>query len=431
MKDVISDHSAIGSLTQLAAVGPQDVHIHYGTDDIEAKAFQFSENHNQYTRFGIDVNPVYDVKLTYGTTHKFTIPFQKQHIISNITLKVDFPDISNCYDCNTSTGIHYNNKLAYRLIKEVTFRLDGQIVDKYTGQYLYILHKLETKEGHKEGLETMTASCDCDSFLDGHAKTLYIPLHLWYSRTMKQFFPLLALSKQKFEIEISIEKLENLITCENSDKLVNVNLNILQNGEIKVSCNPTQSHTHIENTLDAQYYIDYIGLDDTERDMYISNYQTYVYNSLVYQNESLNKNVSKVDLHFNIPIKQLIFVIYNKNDLFEFLSFDTAQLIFAKTNNDMMLFTSNYYSLIQDYYHNLCHPYNENIHSYSFALNSGISEHNGAVHFGKLKTKILAINGPFKTKDGIEKKNVDIQIYARGYNVFHTNEGYGKVEFKF
>jgi hypothetical protein len=48
-----------------------------------------------------------------------------------------------------------------------------------------------------------------------------------------------------------------------------------------------------------------------------------------------------------------------------------------------------------------------------------------------LKTKILAINGPFKTKDGIEKKNVDIQIYARGYNVFHTNEGYGKVEFKF
>jgi hypothetical protein len=78
----------------------------------------------------------------------------------------------------------------------------------------------------------------------------------------------------------------------------------------------------------------------------------------------------------------------------------------------------------------MSHPYEENIYSYSFALNSSISEHNGSVHFGQLKTKILEIEGPFLDKEGNNVENVNINIYARGYNVLHTQDGYGKVEFK-
>ena len=422
MKGEIAHHNAIGSLTQLAAVGPQDVHIHYGTEDVKTDAYMFKSEYTQHTKFGIDISPVYDVKMTYGQTHIFTIPFQKQHILSNITLKVELPDISTLYDESTSTGIHYNNNLAYRLIKNVTFKIDGQKLDSYTGQYLYILHNLETTEAHREGLEIMTKLCECDELLTGEARTLYIPLHLWYSRTMKQFFPLLSLSKQKLELHVELEVLENIVTCENSEHVIQVHT-LVQNDKIRIQCKPV-NHVDIDQVLNCEYYVDYIAIDDVERDLYIHNNQTHVYNTVLYQSEKIPQNSQKIELHFNIPIKQLLFVITDSTDMFEFHTFNTARLVCGSDISESTQYlSSEYFSVIQNHYHNLCNPYNLNVFSYSFALNASLSEHNGAVHFGLLKSKILELKG-------LKHENMNVHIYARGYNVFHTQGGYGKIEFK-
>jgi hypothetical protein len=429
MKEDNTIRSAIGSLTQLAAVGPQDLHIHYN-DKSSTTAFKFQSTYSQYTKFGIDISPVYDLKLTCGTLHKFTIPFQKQHLISNITLKVDFPDVSSAYDKDTSTGIHYKNKLGYRLLKNIYIKLDGQIIESYSGQYLYMIHKMETPEPHREALEHMMSVCECDKLLDGSARTLYIPIPIWYTRTMKQFFPLLSLSKQKIEIELELEDINNLLVCENTENVISVKLNLASNQKIKLQCSEVKAHTYIDNHLEAWYYIDYIALDDLERDLYIKNNHSHVYNTVMKQSEKISLKISKTDLHFNIPVKQIMFVLTSHDD-FEFCKFKTARLIFGKSTTDTMHnFEHTYYGIIQDYYHNMSHPYEENIYSYSFALNSSISEHNGSVHFGQLKTKILEIEGPFLDKEGNNVENVNIHIYARGYNVLHTQDGYGKVEFK-
>tara|TARA_B110000977_G_scaffold199291_1_gene286245 strand:- start:6813 stop:8102 length:1290 start_codon:yes stop_codon:yes gene_type:complete len=423
-------HNAIGSLTQLAAVGPQDLHLHYGNEDTKASAFKFESKYSQHTKFGIDISNTYQVRLRYGDKHVFDVPFQKQHMISNITLKVKFPDISMAYDKSRSTGIHYANKLGYRLLKKVSFKLDGQVIESFTGQYLYILHKLETTESHREGLEMMTGMSECESLLNGDARTLYIPLPLWYARTMKQFFPLFTLKRQSLKIVIELESIENLIECENEENVVDVSTTS-QNGRVKIQCNPAHSHTIIESVIDAEYYIDYIVVDDIERNVYLEKNQTHVYNTVLYQTEKLKNDTSKILMHFNIPVKQLIFVFTDNNDMFKFYKFTSARLIFGKSANDLMnKFSSDYYTLLQDYYHNKCHAYNENIHSYSFALNASVSEHNGAIHLGQMTSKILDMNGPFIKDDGTEIKNVSIHIYARGYNVFHIQEGYGSIEFK-
>ena len=132
----------------------------------------------------------------------------------------------------------------------------------------------------------------------------------------------------------------------------------------------------------------------------------------------------KLDLYFTTPIKQLIFVITDTSDEFNFLDIESARLMFGENSNEkMQLFSADYFSMIQDYYHNLCIPYDENIYSYSFALNSSLSEMNGSVHFGQLKSKILEIhrNAP---------KRINVHVYGRGYNIFRTHDGYGTVEFK-
>ena len=114
-KIVYGSRTAIGSMTQLAAVGPQDINIHY---DENTQGFLFQASYNQHTRFGIDINSVYDVRPSFGSIFRFSIPFEKQHLISDITLKVDLPQISE-HSPDTSSGLVYKNKLGYRLIKNV------------------------------------------------------------------------------------------------------------------------------------------------------------------------------------------------------------------------------------------------------------------------------------------------------------------------
>ena len=450
--------TAIGSLTQLAAVGPQDLHIHYGTNETnKPQAFQFQSTYSQHTRFGLDCTSVYDLKSQnpkFGSKLKFEIPFEKQNMISSIIFKVNFPDI-NPYASSETTGIHYIDKLGYRLIKHVSFKINNEIIEQYTGQYMYLLHKLETREGYKEGLECMMGMNECSDMDEGEARTLYIPLHLWYSRTMQQFFPLLAFHNQKIYIEIEFESFKNLVVVsENIDHLINVTLTTSSTGVVKLKIQDALQNelANFNNIIDGEFYIDYIILDHIERDIYLKTPHDHVYNLSLLQSERINSDTAKVELHFNLPIKQLIFVITDNSNNFEFTPFHNARLLVGQAGNDTMdNQSSDYYSLIQNYYHNVCHPENENIYSYSFALNSGISEHNGVVHFGKLPTKILEINGvidsyatyrhqkkPEESKteiiDSITGPNptifLTIHIYARGYNVLRTSQGYGRVEFK-
>ena len=433
----------VGSLTQLSAVGPQDLHIHSGTDTEAPEAFSFQSKYSQHTHFGKGCSNVYDLKsCTFGSRLDFEIPFEKQHLISNIILKIDMPDVfaSDREDINDLeyTSIHYRDKIAYRLIKSVKFKINSEIIEEYTGQYMYILHVLETNSGHQEALEQMTGMNDCEALDDGHARSLYIPLHLWYSRTMKQFFPLLSLHKQKVHIEIQFESLENLVVCDNSGNVVNVNMTVLNNGKVKFTCNEADNTHEISNVdkhIHGEFYIDYIALNDIEQKNFIKNEVSHVYNLVLMQDEIIKSDNAKIDLEFNLPIKQLIFVLTDNNDEFYFSSFSDARLLFGEVGNQSMKSRDgDYYSKIQNHFHNLCNPSNIKIYSYSFALNASLTEHNGAVHFGKLPNKILEINGALQSlrlqKQDPSLSRVRIYIYARAYNIFYTSQGYGKVEFK-
>lgn len=448
--------TGVGSLIQLSAVGPQDVHIHYGNEDNEARTYGFETSFVQHTRFAMDFSSVYNLKPFnpyYGGKLKFEVPFEKQHMISSVILKIDLPTLEVPPD---ATGIHYKNKLGYRLIKSVKFKINNEIIEQYTGQYLYILHKLETHEGHKQGVALMMSDCQCEDLLNGDGRTLLIHLPLWYSRTMQQFFPLLAFHRQKIYIEIEFEDIAKLVVCENAEHVVNVTMNVTKSGHVNIQC--SDSTVVVDKHIHGDFYIDYVKLDNIERDIYLKTRHADVYNLVLLQDETVQSNNMKVQLHFNIPIKQLVFVITTESELFEFYTFTNARLLLGNTQATMDLQDAHYYKLVQKYYHNLCIP-EEDIYSYSFALNASITEHNGAIHFGKLENKIFEINDIItnyidtkvnqelienqtskrrelenifyaKTHPSYGSIRLVLHVYARGYNVLHTNQGYGKVEFK-
>lgn len=420
-------HNAIGSLTQLAATGPQDVHIHE-----DAQSFQFQSTYNTHTRFANDHCVKSNFQVKYGGKLQVEIPHMKQHLVSNLYLRVILPDICDSYNQQTCTGISYKDKLGYRLIKKVSFKIENQIIESYSGQFLYILHQLETSSSHKDGLEAMMQTSTCNTLCDGSKKTLYIPIPLWYARSMKQFFPIIALHKQKVLLEIEFETIENLVVCEDNNHVISVDLGVLQNGKVKLTCVTDNGiDPNLKNIImDAELQIDYIFLNDIERDAFLTNKQEHIYNFVQYQNEVIRSNNAKIDLHFNIPVKQIIFILTDANDDFTFYSFDTARFMFDQ--DSMNTYPAHFFETLQNHFRNFANPIYENIFSYSFALNAGITEHNGAIHFGKLKRKYLEVSGALtairnaKNDDNIN--SLEIHIYARGYNVLHTNKGTGKIQ---
>ena len=427
LKQTNSHRTGIGSLTQLAAVGPQDIHIHYSTENDEARSFQLEQQYTQHTPFALESNSVYSLQNAhFGQVYKFTVPFQKQHLINNITLCVEFPALNQ--QMYNATYVRYKNKLGYRLLKNIQILINNEIIESYTGQFLYILHALETDYEKQDALSLMMGVHESDLGLNGNRTTLYIPINIWYTKTMKQFFPLLSLHKQNVNIQFEFESLNNLIESDGDLHFVSLNLK-LNKPKIKTQLIPSfqqildPDNNEISNTLNGQLLIDYVILDTKERDIFLHTQQTHVYNLVKLQQEFITTDTVHIDLLFTLPVKQFITVFTHEPSDLEFLEFTGARLIFGTgddSNNIMDYASPDILSLVEDYYHNYVIN-TENIYSYSFALNAFQSEPNGSVHFGNLNTKVVEIIGA---------KGKYVTIYARCYNIFTTNSGYGLVKFK-
>ena len=425
MNEEVVEHSSLGSMTQLLSFGPQDIPIHYDSTAHSFKSPVEEISFQQYQHFALDIstNVEYNNNL-WGEKRSFTIPHQKQHLIKNIWLKFNLPSLNqNMYN---SSYVRYKNYLGYRIIKLVQFRLNDLVIDSFTGHFLYLIHQLESSINHLEALNTLTGTHEAINGLNGNTQTIYVPLPLWYSKTLRQYFPLLAISQQKLSIDITFEKFENLIETDGNINFVSLNLYQSKNKiftQLQASFQQLfdSNNILIPKTFSFQFYYDFIILNDLERDILLKEEQQYRFNTNILQKKYISSNIEKIDLQFNTPIKELIFVFTKEEDNdFNFLDFSKGRLLFGEIGTESMeLFDSSYFSILQNYFHNFSIS-DKNIFSYSFCLNSTIGEPNGAIHFGKLPTKLLEIHGA---------ENTYIHIYARSFNVFDTKQGYGNLEF--
>ena len=267
------------------------------------------------------------------------------------------------------------NNLGENIINNVEISLDGQILDRQYGIWLNIWNELTIPKSKQHAYNTMIgniSTCNNPSLYNGNyngkpgindnhiptipSRRLYIPLPFWFCRNPGLSIPLIALQYNELFVNIEFNQLNDLFTVGNPpvspEKIFDINyLNNFGNNSFSnnfktksgIEDNNLNLRTQFINenynkndlfwkfinstgqnssSWTQQSYLDinYIFLDEDERRKYaqinheylITQVQTshFILNNV---NENLKGNLNTLNLLFQHPVKELIWVL-RRND---------------------------------------------------------------------------------------------------------------------
>ena len=392
----------IGSLLQLAAKGPQDDHIH-----ADGTSFLFKSEYSRHTNFATENDFVEFKNVSLDSSFIYEIP-HKGDFLKSVILYVKLPVLP--------TAQRYNNELIAHLIKKVKIYIDDEVLCEYDGLFIHIYNILNNDESKIPGYKKLSSN----------TSRLYIPLLLWDSTSLENFIPLSAFKLQKLRIKIDFAHKDDLWMSRTTQQRRFVKpIMRIKGPKIRIKLNVTVPDVPIDmNQFSISAFTDFILLSNDEQKQ-LNNENKTVFPQIIKQQEKLSKKINKIELHFNIPIKQLIWIITDNetiDDDINLLSFSKAKIILnnAKIENSMNYYSYDYFKILQNYYHGKRYT-NENIFTYSFALQPFYGHPTGTIDFAKLQTKILEIHG-----NNLENKW--ITIYACGINILETSEGKSQIK---
>ena len=231
----------------------------------------FKTAYAKYTNFGmqkfrLDHEGQRTLRMTEPTSLSFKVP-RHADLLMDTHLVVTLPHIwspilppnTTSYlpsgpnnDPLTNTELRgqwrpYNFKwidnLGSQMIKEVRFIVGGQIIQKFSGQYLYNLVERDFDETKKKQYYKMTGNVPelndpansgirdnvypnayYDSSEQGpepsiRSRKLYIPLNIWFTLSAKMAFPLISLQYNPLYIEIDLRPVNELYVVRNVETL--------------------------------------------------------------------------------------------------------------------------------------------------------------------------------------------------------------------
>ncbi len=258
-----------GGLLNLVAYGNQNVILNGNP----SKTF-FKSTYAKYTNFGlqkfrIDFDGQRTLRMTDSSTFTFTMPrygdllmdtylvVQMPHIWSPVyppTINFDPEDGGeNDQGIPYAAGVWqpYNFKwiknLGAQMVERVRFTVGGQVIQEFTGQYLYNMVERDFDNAKKDLFYNMTgntvemnspednvsnagyypssfygANSKSADFNDVYkqvgsepsirARSLYIPLNIWFTMAAKMAFPLISLQYAELQIEVTIRPVQELFT---------------------------------------------------------------------------------------------------------------------------------------------------------------------------------------------------------------------------
>lgn len=251
-----------GGLLNLVAYGSENIIL----NENPCKTY-FKSVYKKYTNFGLQT-----FRLDYsGTNHiqenvKSTFKFKVKRygdLLHDTHLCITLPDIYGSGPLKEEDGtIDYNKKynfkwikhLGYNMIDEVSITIGGQLINKYSGEYLLLLQQQFQSEDRISHLDEMTGNTDdlndpanyiknyynynpsdsqttkTDFYPSSGTKVkssdvlkepsikgkkLYIPINAWFGNSMKQALPLVSLQYHEVDIIITLKALKDLYIVQN------------------------------------------------------------------------------------------------------------------------------------------------------------------------------------------------------------------------
>jgi hypothetical protein len=232
-------------------------------------------------------------------------------------------------DLTSETSIkrfRWLNSVGHRLIKTVELEIGGQRIDRQYGDWMQIWTQLSQDVGTSAALDDMIGNThdlvllkdsqgfaldtacagseltnSCAPRSGTPSKMLYIPLQFWFCRNPGLAIPLIAL--QYHEVRINVE-FEQFINCCYYDT-VGSSASTFGSGA-QGSGSPSQA---IQSLTAASLYVDYVYLDTEERRRFAQQSHEYLIEQLQFTGaESITSSSNKIQLNFNHPVKELVWV---------------------------------------------------------------------------------------------------------------------------
>ena len=435
-----------GGILQLSAYGSQDTHL-TGNPQIT----YFKSVYYRHTNFSMEsVENTFDTDPGFGRKVTATIA-RTGDLVHKMYLVVDVPKLDQPGAATQYVG--WTNKLGHALIKNVEITIGGEVVDKHNSEWLEIWSSLTMPDGKRNAFKKLigeydggiigTANNDADrvgnkgdtatsqpgEIISGEStQKLYIPLQFWFCRSIGSSIPLISLPHQDIKINIEFRSLNELTKADSSR-------NVYADG------------TTVSPTISASLFVDYIYLDNKERQIFTEKNHEYVIEQVQYDGEetiSLGGNTRfTTNLSFVQPVKEIFWIITNEDRIAKtqtgqgnsLLDFSTFQGDDRKTTDefDSAVLKINgvdrfsprdplYFRAVQPMQHHTHVPIDKYIYCYSFAVNPEELQPSGACNFSMLDTATLQLN--YTSSDSTRSNNsARLKVFALNYNILRIMSG--------
>jgi hypothetical protein len=393
-----------GGLMQLVAYGAQDVYL-TGNPQITF----FKVVYRRHTNFSMEsirqtpngTLPIQSVTLARNgdLVHKIYIEWAGAPSLSipdTSSILNSVPDISLTASTAPSSSID-----------NIEVEIGGQLIDRLTGEF--IQHYGELTENNPTG---STRSMFQSSILRGKGPgykdaACWTPLPFWFCRNPGLAIPLIALQYHEVKLNLTYR-----------DWVPNIS----------------------GRDLKPEVWVDYIYLDTDERRRFAQVSHEYLIEQVQHQSKEFSSQKDEVNLIFNHPVKELIWVPSSRSGSQETTPkpFEGTYQLKLNGQDRFAKMDSTYFTRVQPWKYHTGGSLNlvdsgtrldsmlknnfitDYIHVYSFALKPEEHQPSGTCNFSRIDSAVLKYD---LTSTGISGSTLD--IYAINYNVLRIMSGMG------
>lgn len=314
-----------GGLLNIVAYGNQNVILNGNP----SKTF-FKSTYKKYTNFGmqkfrVDFDGLRKLRMSEPSKFTFRIP-RYAELLMDTYLCVQLPTIwSPIYPPQGESGIwqpyefKWIENLGSKMISEVVFSVGGQVINRYSGDYILAQVQRDFSQDKKDLFDKMTGNVtelndpanfggrvnvypsayNYDDTTAGpepsiRARKVYVPLNAWFSLASTMAFPLVSLQYNELEIDITLKPVQELFQVRDVEDTVNLGPYIQPNFNNSlynfyrflqpppdVNLNSTSYEiTRTDWNADVHLMCTYCFLSEEEAKVFASKEQKYLFKSI-------------------------------------------------------------------------------------------------------------------------------------------------------
>ena len=400
-----------GALLELAARGTEDANL-IGNPQISF----FRKVHKKHTNFSkFEFGHHFTGKMQFGQKIKVKID-KKGDLLTNMVLQVKLPDVD-------ITETNYIDAIGNFMIKDVTLRMGGIVIDKLTSDYIDMYYN-NYFEFSKQSAYKKLVGKSSSSYTTDDNKTdmdLLIPLPFWFTKHLHQALPLISLQYTDIDIEINFKDASE-VYCR------------FESSDFTSSITPPATAITFDECI---LFCEYVYLDVPERKYFLQEKELNYIIEQLQENTftaSASKSLGNYELIFNHPVKELIMYYFtdsnktkNRWNIYTYKNTTIKKPItkIGLSFNGLDRFEprmSKYFEYYQPIMHHNS-TFSESIYYYSFSDNVSNYQPSGSCNFSKIDDARLNITYNTNLEAGT------FTVLAVNYNFLKIKNGMAGILF--